>query len=148
MKVLHLTLSFTQGGRRRAITTLAKQLRAQGVGCDLCCLEELGCTPEEAMADFGAVEALHRQSVIDQRALRKLTQFCDQRKIEIIHTHDAASQAMAALVRIWRPRLRLLMTFHRSLGFESSRFRDRVRNALAGLQCGAIVTGSRERRDH
>jgi glycosyltransferase involved in cell wall biosynthesis len=40
------------------------------------------------------------------------------------------------------------MTFHRSLNFESARFRDRVRNALANGLSGAIVTGSRERQRH
>jgi glycosyltransferase involved in cell wall biosynthesis len=40
------------------------------------------------------------------------------------------------------------MTFHRSLGFETARLGNRVRNALAALQCGAIVTASRERRQH
>jgi glycosyltransferase involved in cell wall biosynthesis len=148
MNILHLTLSFTQGGRRRAILTLAARLRAGGVGCDLCCVGELGCPRADAEAVFGAVRALRRRSVFDNRALRGLTRLCDERGTQIIHTHDAASQAMAAVVRLWRPQVRLLMTFHRSLGFESGRLRDRLRNALAAAQCGAIVTGSRERREH
>ncbi len=148
MNVLHLTLSFTEGGRRRAIATLAEQLRSVGVRCDLCCVGELGCHPAELSTTFGSVQALHRRSIFDDRALRALTRLCDRKRIDIIHSHDAASQTMAALVRVWRPHLRLLMTFHRSLGFESSRLRDRLRNALAAIQCGAIVTGSRERREH
>jgi len=52
------------------------------------------------------------------------------------------------MIRIWRPRIRLLMTFHRSLGFESGRFRDRLRNAWSCARSGAVITGSRERRTH
>jgi glycosyltransferase involved in cell wall biosynthesis len=148
MNVLHLTLSFAEGGRRRAIATLASQLRAVGVSSDLCCVGELGSDPREPSEVFGSVESLCRRSIWDDRALRRLTRISDQRNVEIVHSHDAASQVMAAMLRVWRPHLRLLMTFHRSLGFESSRFRDRFRNALAAFQCGAIVTGSRERREH
>jgi len=41
-----------------------------------------------------------------------------------------------------------MMTFHRSLGFESARSRDRIRNAFACWLSGAIVTASNERREH
>jgi glycosyltransferase involved in cell wall biosynthesis len=40
------------------------------------------------------------------------------------------------------------MTFHRSLGFESAKLSDRLRNLLAGLASRRIVTASVERRDH
>src|SRR5262249_41799680 len=61
---------------------------------------------------------------------------------------DAASHFTAALFRLRHPGMRVLLTFHRSLGFESARFRDRVRNAFANLLTDAVVTGSRERREH
>jgi glycosyltransferase involved in cell wall biosynthesis len=41
-----------------------------------------------------------------------------------------------------------MMTFHRSLGFESARLRDRLRNAIAGWLSAAVVTASIERREH
>ena len=40
------------------------------------------------------------------------------------------------------------MTFHRTRSFESARWRDRLRNALAGLRVGAVVTATEERRRH
>src|SRR5262245_53875923 len=85
LRVLHLTLSFTQGGRRRAITTLAQRLAALGVRCDLCCVGELGCPAEFAANIFSAVQALNRRSIMDDRALRGLTRFCDLRRIDVIH---------------------------------------------------------------
>lgn len=148
MRVLHLTISFARGGRRRAITTLIERLRGLGVACDLGLLDELGCAPQEIAGLAEAVHVLGRRSLFDWRALRALGKLCDTRGIDVIHAHDAAAQLAGALVRLTRPRLPLLMTFHRSLGFESARRRDRLRNALAGLLSGAIVTGSRERRAH
>jgi L-malate glycosyltransferase len=55
---------------------------------------------------------------------------------------------MAALLRTLQPQYKLLMTFHRSLGFESATPRARGRNAIANLLTGAVVTGSSERRRH
>ena len=148
MRVLHCTLSFAPGGRRRAISTLVEGLRPLGCECDLCCLEGLGCPPHEVAGLMGAVLVLNRRPLVDAEALVRLRRFCDRRRIQVVHAHDAASQFVGALLRLWRPRLKLAMTYHRSLGFESARLRDRVRNALATFQTGAVVAGSRERRAH
>jgi glycosyltransferase involved in cell wall biosynthesis len=148
MRVLHLTLSFAPGGRRRAITTLVEHLRPLGCSADLGCLDQLGCAEGELADLFGSVTVLARRSVTDWKALRKLIAICDKQEVQIIHAHDASSQFTGALVRLWRPYLRVLMTFHRSLGHESARLRDRLRNAFATAQSGAVVTGSRERRQH
>lgn len=148
MNVLHLTLSFRPGGRRNAIVTLVEHLRSEHVRFDLGCLEELGCTPQELQGMFGVVEVFPRRSVFDLHAIRHLDHFCRQRQIDVIHAHDGASQYLAALTRLRRPRYRLLMTFHRSLNFESATWRDRVRNAFANCLSGAIVAGSRERQQH
>ena len=73
---------------------------------------------------------------------------CREFDIDLIHTHDAASQFGAALMRLSRPSTKLLMTFHRSLAFESARQRDRIRNAFACALSGAVVTASVERLRH
>ena len=44
--------------------------------------------------------------------------------------------------------MKLLMTFHRTLGFESARYRDKIRNSFCGLMSEAVVTASEERRRH
>jgi glycosyltransferase involved in cell wall biosynthesis len=148
MKVLHLTLSFERGGRRRAITTLAEELRALDVTCDLCCLNQLGCPREEALRTFGRVEVLRRRSLLDRTALIRLTRLCDQEDVTLLHAHDAASQFTAALLRQWRPRLPLVKTFHRSLNSDTARLCHRLRNALACAYSGAIIIASRERCAH
>jgi glycosyltransferase involved in cell wall biosynthesis len=147
-RVLHLTLTYGRGGRSQAIRTLLQGLRHLGVECDLCCLEELTCAPQDVGGLVGAVDALERRNLVDWKALCRLHAFCRERRIRVIHAHDAASQFAAALVRLRHPGIRLLMTFHRTLGFESARFRDRARNAFAGLLSSAIITGSRERQQH
>lgn len=148
MKVLHLTQSFERGGRREAITTLAKELRSLGVSSVLGCLNRLGCSPAETAAAFETVEVLQRRSLFDGQALRRLIRFCDTQQVALVHTHDAASQFVAALVRLVRPRLVMLMTFHRSVGMESARVSDRIRNAFACWFSGAIAISTRERCAH
>lgn len=144
IKVLHLTLSFAPGGRREAIANLCGGLAALGVDNHLCCLDDFGCKPTEMDCFAGALE-LHRRRLFDWQALRKLRQYCDSRHIDIVHTHDAASEAAGLLsLRLRHPPL--LMTFHRTRNFESATPRARLRNALAGLRVSAVITASEERR--
>jgi glycosyltransferase involved in cell wall biosynthesis len=148
VRVLHVTLSLARGGRRTAIFSLATGLRKAGVSSEICCLDQLGCPPGEVAHLESPVLVLGRRSLLDRDAIRRLSGFCRDRKVDIIHTHDAASQFTAALARLALPRTPLLMTFHRSLGMESATLSARLRNALAGWQSAAIITGSEERRAH
>jgi glycosyltransferase involved in cell wall biosynthesis len=91
---------------------------------------------------------LGRRSLFDLAALRRFHRFCREREIDVIHTHDAASQFNTALTRFSLLRTPLLMTFHRSLGMESATVAAKLRNAFAGCLSAAIVTGSDERRIH
>src|SRR5262245_32629539 len=148
IRVLHATMSFARGGRREAIRTLAAGQQSLGASSDLCCLEHLACHETELAGAFDRYLVLHRKKLFDRSALRRLVEFCDSRGIEIFHAHDAASQAVGAMLHLKRPRTRLLMTFHRTRGIDSATYCDRLRNALATLFCGAIVVASRERREH
>ncbi|MDZ3822507.1 MAG: glycosyltransferase family 4 protein [Pseudoxanthomonas sp.] len=146
MRVLHVTLSFANGGRREAIAALAAGLAGQGVSSSLCCLDGLDSTPAER-AVFADAFALDRRKLFDLRALRRLARYCADHGIDILHAHDAASEATCALAMPFSG-TPLLMSFHRTRNFESARLRDRIRNAVVGLRVGAVVTASRERRDH
>lgn len=148
MKILHLVQSFGRGGRRQAIQTLMHGLGRLGVSSELCLLNELGCPVGEAVHVSTKINILGRRGGIDGRAIRRLARICRDRGTDILHVHDGASQLAGALTRLRRPRTRLVMTFHRSLGFESARPRDRLRNALAGALTAAVVTASCERRMH
>jgi glycosyltransferase involved in cell wall biosynthesis len=148
MTPLLLTLSFEPGGRREAILTLARGLAAEGLQPDLACVDRLGCEPQVVAGRFGQALALDRDQVGSRRAVARLLRMCDERQIDLIHAHDAASQWLAARARLARPKIKMLMTFHRSLGFESAGWKARLRNAAAGLASAAIVVGSRERQTH
>ncbi|HJT78956.1 MAG TPA: glycosyltransferase, partial [Gemmataceae bacterium] len=95
-RILHLTLTYGQGGRSQAIRTLLQGLRDLGVECDLCCLEEFTCPPQEVGGLVGAVDVLRRRYLVDGKALGRLRAFCRERRIRVIHAHDAASQFAAA----------------------------------------------------
>jgi glycosyltransferase involved in cell wall biosynthesis len=148
MNVLQLTLGFSPSGRSRAIRTLSEGLRAYGVRSSLGCLEEIGPAQPADLSPYDELVELRRHEGNGGVCIRRIVRLCDDRSIDLIHAHDAASQWMAVSVRRRRPRVKLVMTFHRSLGFESARRRDRVRNAVAGVFTAAIVVGSRERRRH
>ncbi|HRP73484.1 MAG TPA: glycosyltransferase family 4 protein [Luteimonas sp.] len=146
MKVLHLTISYSHGGRREAIAALALGLRELDVHSHLGCLDEFGSTPEERLPFDGSF-SLDRSGVFDGRALRQLADYCRGHGIDVVHAHDAASEAMAALAMPRRGPA-LLMSFHRTRDLETARFRDRLRNAVVGLRVGAVVTASQERHGH
>ena len=148
MRVLHVTISFHRGGKRIAIASLIEGLRKLGVESSLCLLDELGCAQDEIISLGVKAEVLSRRSLFDRAALARFRKLCNTENIDVIHTHDAASQATAVLATLGRADVPVLMTFHRSLGFESATLADRLRNGLVGLQCGAIVVGSQERREH
>ncbi|TYT23585.1 glycosyltransferase family 4 protein [Luteimonas viscosa] len=146
MKVLHLTLSYSHGGRREAIAALALGLRELGVASHLGCLDAFGSEAAERTLFDGCLD-LERRGLFDRSAWRRLRDYCREQAIDVIHAHDAASEAMAALA-MRRNSPALLMSFHRTRGLETARFRDRVRNALVGLRVGAVVTASKERLRH
>lgn len=148
LRVLHITLTFAQGGRRNAILSLTHGLREIGVVNDICSLEELGCQPEDLVPHSDRIEPLRRNRLFDWKVLTRLRKLCREEKIDIVHTHDAASQITSAIACFGMPHIRQVMTFHRTLPFESSTFQRRLRNAIASTQCGAIITASRERREH
>lgn len=147
MNILQLTLSFKPGGRRSAIRTLASFFKFQGVQTDLACVEELGCSADMT-ADFGMVSVLNRPQIGTRKAIAKLARLCDERGINLIHAHDAASQFLGMRLRLARPKIKLVMTFHRSLGFESAGWKAKARNAFAGVGTQAVIVGSRERQRH
>src|SRR5271157_809700 len=124
MRILHATLSLGRGGRRTAILSLIEGLRELGVASDICCLDELGCAPDELPDMPERILVLGRRSLFDRAALKQLRSFCLERNVDVIHTHDAASQFTAAMVRFALPRMPLVMTFHRSRDFESATFVD------------------------
>ncbi|MGA7296273.1 MAG: glycosyltransferase family 4 protein [Rhodanobacteraceae bacterium] len=145
MKVLHVTLSLRPGGRREAILSLARGLAALGVDSHLCCIEEMG-TDRQITGLAGSI-CLERKGLLDHVAMRRLRTYCREHGIDLLHSHDAASQFICTLAMpFFGPPL--LMSFHRSLDFESARVRDRIRNALAGLRTRAIVTASQARQRH
>src|SRR3546814_13808033 len=85
--------------------------------------------------------------MLDLVALRRLAAYCRAHAIDVVHAHDAASEAMASLAMPWRGPA-IMMTFHWTRTIETAHFRDRVRNALMGLRVAAVVTASQERLQH
>jgi glycosyltransferase involved in cell wall biosynthesis len=148
LRVLHLTISFARGGRRDAILTLARAGRPLGV---VPFLATLRGEPEDTTVAADAFEAsrdLGIRSRPSRRQLHELRDLCRAWRIQVVHAHDASSQLVASMLRIVAPSLRVVMTFHRSLSFESAGWKNRLRNALTLPLVDRVLTASAERRQH
>lgn len=148
LNVLHLTISFARGGRRDAILTLARAGRAHGI---VPYLATLRGQPEDLGPLVEAFEGHRDLGIRSRPSLRQLYDLRDQCRawgIKVVHTHDASSQLVASLLRTVAPSLRVVMTFHRSLPFESRGWRNQLRNALTLPLVHRVLTASSERRQH
>jgi L-malate glycosyltransferase len=146
LNVGQMTLSLSPGGRRAAILTLASALRGQAVRSDLVTLDSRHDDLEGARAALSDHLALERKRMLDPDAFRRLAGYCRARDHAILHVHDAASELTAALLRLIRPGLRIVSTFHRTLGIDTTSVRNRFRNAFTLAWVSAVITGSRERQ--
>ena len=148
LHVLHLTISFARGGRRDAILTLAKAGMDQGVVPYLATLRGEADDAAVAGPTFAGHRDLRIRSRPSRRQLQELRDLCRAWGIQVVHAHDASSQLVASMLRLVAPSLRVVMTFHRSLGFESAGWRNRLRNAMTLPMVDRVLTASSERRDH
>ena len=129
------------------IENLARALESSG---QRCAMAVLGSEPGPPCEQFPVVHCLCRTSFFDGRAVGKLYKLCQEEQIDIIHTHDAASQAAAAILKLRHPCSAppILMTFHRSVNTGSATRRDRLRNRLCCAWTGTVVAVSDERRQN
>jgi glycosyltransferase involved in cell wall biosynthesis len=148
MRCLHLTLTTARGGRRDAILTLIGNLRGLGVTCGLAGLRDTRdeVAPLESRLDFHEGVASGQRPT--PKALAHLWRVCRQHRVEVLHAHDAGSQAVASALRCVLPGLRIVMTFHRTLGVDSEGWRNRLRNRVTLPAVARVVTASEERRSY
>ena len=152
MKILQLVLSLEPGGRRVVIRILIKYLVRSGHEVHLIVLGEIPSPSDfiEELTGFGGkVLILHlpRKSILDVTIPLKISAYCRNHGIRIVHCHEAASQWVAVKTKIFSRHLKIFMSFHRSLDIENTTICDRIRNFLSGLITEKIIVCSRERRD-
>ncbi|HEY4099470.1 MAG TPA: glycosyltransferase family 4 protein [Gemmatimonadales bacterium] len=148
MRVLHLTLSAARGGRRDAILTLIDHLRPLGAECGLVALRN----PEPEVAEFADradfVGGLSFAARPTRAELSQVRRICRERQVAVIHAHDHGSQYVASALRLTNPRVRTVMTFHRSLGIETEGARNFLRNAISLPLIDRVLTASDDRRKY
>jgi glycosyltransferase involved in cell wall biosynthesis len=148
MRILHLTVSTARGGRRDAILDLVDQLRLLGAECGLISLRD---PPDLAPAlanrvDYAAGLGIPSRPHVWH--LGQVARLCRIHHADVVHAHDGASQFTASLVRLQHPRMRAVMTFHRTTPVETEGPRNRIRNAISLPLIDRVITGSNERRDY
>lgn len=146
MHCLHLTLTTDRGGRRDAILTLIRHLRRLGVTCGLVGLRDTPAQIAPLAAELDFAEGLGLTGRPTVAAIARLWHLCRTHQVEVLHVHDAGSQAVASILRCALPKLRIVMTFHRTLGFDSEGRRNHLRNRLTLPLVSRVITASAERR--
>lgn len=148
VRVLHLTISFARGGRRDAIVSLARAGRRHDLVPFLVTLRGSPTDVDPFAADFDGQAQLDLHGLPSMRQIHALRDICRTWGVQVVHAHDASSQFVASLLRLVAPSLRVVMTFHRSLGFESAGAVNRLRNAISLPMVHRVLTASEERRRH
>jgi glycosyltransferase involved in cell wall biosynthesis len=148
VRVLHLTISFARGGRRDAIVSLAKAGRRHNLTPFLVTLRGSPTDVEPFAAEFDGHAQLDLHGLPSMRQIHALRDNCRNWGVQVVHAHDASSQFVASALRLVAPSLRVVMTFHRSLGFESAGAVNRLRNAVSLPLVHRVLTASEERRRH
>ena len=98
LNILHLTLSYVQ--RRLAPNDRESNRRLGELRAALPPMAVLVAEPGPHCERFRTVHCLGRTSRFDRRVIGRIYKLCQEERIDIIHTHDAASQAAAALLRL------------------------------------------------
>jgi len=145
INILQLTLSFENGGRKEAINNLSKGLQQKGHSVFLGCVSHAGCDLNELIY-FKDTEVFHFSKLLDFTAVKNLSAFCIKNKIQLIHAHDAGSLYLASLTK-WCLKFSApqIMTFHRSLNFETASLKNKIRNVLALMSSEGVITVSNAR---
>ena len=146
MRVLHLTVSAAHGGRRDAILTLIDHLRPLGAECGFVALRNTAEEVAQFALQLDYFDGLQLATRPTLTELAHIARLCRAWKTDIVHAHDAASHYVAAMLRLVSPKLRVVMTFHRTLGVDSEGLQNRLRNALLLPLVHRVVTASEERR--
>lgn len=145
LRILQLTLSFENGGRKEAIRNLAAGMQEAGHKVFLGCVSHLGAEQED-LTVFEDSVVFNRQKLFDFKAAKQLAQYCATHKIDLIHTHDAGSLFFASLAKYsFNKTPPQIMTFHRSLNFETASFKNKLRNMFALLVSEGVITVSNAR---
>ena len=144
LNILQLTLSFENGGRKEAIKNLAIGLKSQGHKVFLGCVTHRGT--DEELPYFEDVAVFEKQKLIDFSKAKNLYEYCQKHSIDLIHAHDAGSLFFASHNKwLGKKSPRQIMTFHRSLNFETATIANKLRNVCALMVSEGVITVSNAR---
>lgn len=153
MNILHFTYSLSAGGRRNAIVNLASGLKKLAVTSYACSITSLTNSDSEFLQtcdfkDTYTLDAKGRYFAHKTALLKKLNTYCLNHNIDIVHTHDAASQILTALLCKKNATLAHVYTFHRSLSSDTAGLKNKARNFYANKFTNVITVGSNDRKNH
>jgi len=154
MNILHFTYSLSKGGRLNAILSLAHGLDNLSENIFIASLTD---SDEEAEFNLknnniflnGIFFNKKDGSLTKSKSLsEKLAKFCTDNSIDIIHTHDAASQIITSIIKSKHNKIIHVHTFHRSLDIDTAGIKDRIRNLYANSFTDIITVGSTDRKQY
>ncbi len=112
--VMQLIDTLAAGGAEGVAVNIANALPRDRFRAFLCATRRGGPLADALAPDVGLLE-LQRRGRVDWRALRRLAGYIDQHGVDLLHAHST-SLLTAALVRVLRPRLRIVWHYHYGAG--------------------------------
>lgn len=106
--MLHLDLGRELRGGQRQVIYLARRQRAAGRIASLAACPAGSPLAASLAAEGGEVLELASGREWDPRNLLRLRRFLAERRVDILHTHDARAAALGALLKLWGGNFRLV----------------------------------------
>ncbi|OYU82789.1 MAG: hypothetical protein CFE24_14175 [Flavobacterium sp. BFFFF2] len=140
MRILQLIDSLQTGGAEKMAVALANEL-VEEIGFSALVVSRLDGPLKIAIDPKVAFLLLHRQSVFDLRALRKLKQFCITHQITHVHAHGT-SYFLAFLLKLIWPSIKLIWHDHNGLAKKKSTWIELLKCQLLKSFQGIIVVNT------
>lgn len=102
------------GGAEVVVQRLAQTIDRRRFNLTIACLKCQGPIGDEVARNGAEIVVLADPNAkgVDYLSFRKLLKLIKERRIDVVHTHTTDALADAALCKLFRPRLRLIHTFH------------------------------------
>jgi glycosyltransferase involved in cell wall biosynthesis len=112
--LLLLATSLWIGGAETVIRHLAERLDREQFNVSVCYLKQRGYIGDELAKAGIDIVGIHETDdpEVDYFTFRKLLKVIRSRNIDVVHTHTTHGLVDASLCKLFRPRLKVLHTFH------------------------------------
>jgi glycosyltransferase involved in cell wall biosynthesis len=112
MKILHVVENLNRGGLERVVVELIRAQRSLGHDCRVVCIFEDGLLAAELRSLGVRVDACHKRTGVDLRALIGVRRAFREHRTDVLHTHNPLAHYNAICATLGLRRRRVVNTRH------------------------------------